>query len=70
MKEVEKEAYAHFGKLIKQDREKITKKGIQEIKLSDAEAKNYQETAYEASWKEVLKKDPQMAPKLRELLGK
>lgn len=70
MKEVERDAHAHFGKLIKEDREKITKKGIQEIKLPDAEAKKYLETAYEASWKEVLKKDPQQAPKLKEMLGK
>jgi TRAP-type transport system periplasmic protein len=70
MKEVEKEAYAHFGKLISQDRDKIKNKGIQEIRLAEAEAGRYLETAYEASWKEVLKKDPQQAPKLREILGK
>ena len=35
MQEVEREAYDHFGKLISQDREKIKKKGVQEIKLPE-----------------------------------
>jgi TRAP-type C4-dicarboxylate transport system substrate-binding protein len=70
MQEVEKEAYQHFGKLISEDRENLKKKGVQEIKLSAEEAGKYLETAYEASWKEVLKKDPQMGPQLRDLLSK
>lgn len=69
IQDMEKEAFAHFGKLISQDREKMKAKGIQEIKLPGAEATKYLETAYEASWKEVLKKDPQQAPKLRQMLG-
>ena len=69
MQEVEKEAYQHFGKLISEDRENLKKKGVQEIKLSAAEAEKYLQTAYEASWKEVLKKDPQMGPQLRDLLS-
>lgn len=70
MQEVEKEAYQHFGKLISEDRENLKKKGVQEIKLPADEAARYLETAYEASWKEVLKKDPQMGPQLRDLLSK
>jgi TRAP-type C4-dicarboxylate transport system substrate-binding protein len=70
MQEVEKEAYQHFGKLISEDREKIKKKGVQEIKLSAEEAEKYLQTAYEASWKEVLKKDAQMGAQLRDLLSK
>ena len=70
MQEVEKEAYLHFGKLIKEDRENLKKKGLQEIKLSASESEKYLQTAYEASWKEVLKKDPQMGPQLRDLLSK
>lgn len=70
MQEVERDAQAHFGKLISEDRDKIKKKGVQETKLPDDEAKKYLETAYEASWKEVVKKDAQNGPKLRELLGK
>ena len=70
MQEVEKEAYHHFGKLIKEDRENLKKKGLQELTLSAAESEKYLQTAYEASWKEVLKKDPQMGPQLRDLLSK
>jgi len=70
MQEVEKEAQEHFAKLISQDREKIKKKGIQEIKFSGEEAEKYLQTAYEASWKEVLKKDAQGGAQLRDLLGK
>jgi TRAP-type transport system periplasmic protein len=70
MQEAEKEAYEHFKKLISEDREKITKKGIQEIKLQKEEADKYLQTAYEASWKEVIKKDPQQGPQLRDLLNK
>jgi len=70
MQEVEKEAYQHFGKLISEDRENLKKKGVQEIKLSAEEAEKYLQTAYEASWKEVLKKDAQMGAQLRDLLSK
>jgi TRAP-type C4-dicarboxylate transport system substrate-binding protein len=70
IQEVEKEAFAHFGKLISLDREKLKAKGVQEVKLSGPEAAKYLETAYEASWKEVLKKDPQQGPKLRQMLDK
>jgi TRAP-type C4-dicarboxylate transport system substrate-binding protein len=70
MQEVEKEAYLHFGKLISEDRENLKKKGVQEIKLPPEEAEKYLQTAYEASWKEVLKKDPQLGAQLRDLLNK
>ena len=70
MQEVEREAFEHFGKLISQDREKIKKKGVQEIKLSGEEGERYLQTAYEGAWKEVLKKDPQGGAQLRDLLSK
>ena len=65
-----REAFEHFAKLISQDREKIKKKGVQEIKLSGEEGEKYLQTAYEASWKEVLRKDPQLGAQLRDLLTK
>jgi TRAP-type transport system periplasmic protein len=70
MQEVEKEAQEHFAKLISLDRDKIKKKGVQEIKLSGEEGEKYLQTAYEASWKEVLKKDAQGGAQLRDLLSK
>jgi len=70
MQEVEKEAQEHYAKLISQDREKIKKKGVQEVNLSKEEAEKYLQVAYEASWKEVLKKDVQLGAQLRDLLSK
>jgi TRAP-type C4-dicarboxylate transport system substrate-binding protein len=70
MQEVEREAFDHFTKLISQDREKITKKGVQEVTLPREESEKYLQIAYEAAWKEVLKKDPQGGAQLRDLLSK
>lgn len=70
IQEVEREAYEHFRKLISQDREKIKQKGVQEVTLSREEGEKYLQTAYEASWKEVLKKDAQSGAQLRDLLSK
>jgi len=70
VQEMEKEAYQHFGKLIREDRENLKKKGVQEIKLSAGEAEKYLQMAYEASWKEVLKKDALQGAQLQKLLGK
>jgi TRAP-type C4-dicarboxylate transport system substrate-binding protein len=70
MEEVEKEAHVHFSKSISLDREKIKKKGIQEIRLQGSEGEKYLQIAYEAAWKEVLKKDSQGGSQLRDLLSK
>lgn len=70
MEEVERDAHAHFSKLIRLDREKIRKKGVQEIRFQGNEAEKYLQIAYEAAWKEVLKKDPQGGAQLRDLLNK
>jgi TRAP-type C4-dicarboxylate transport system substrate-binding protein len=70
MQEVEKEAAQHFAKLISEDREKIKKKGVQETVLPKDEAGAYLQTAYEASWKEVLRKDTELGGQLKDLLGK
>ncbi len=68
--EMEREAFDHFMKLIAQDREKIKKKGVQELTLPEGESGKYLQIAYEAAWKEVLKKDPQSGAQLRDLLSK
>jgi TRAP-type C4-dicarboxylate transport system substrate-binding protein len=68
--EMEREALDHFLKLISQDREKIKKKGVQEANLPKEESEKYLQIAYEAAWKEVLKKDPQSGAQLRDLLSK
>ncbi len=70
IQEVEREGYDHFQKLIKEDREKIKKKGVQEAKLPQAEAEKYLQTAYDAGWREVMKKDAQGGAQLQSLLSK
>lgn len=70
MQETEIEAQKHFEKLIKEDRDKIIAKGVQEARLSPAEAKKYLDMAYESAWKEVLKKDADGGKKLRSLISK
>jgi TRAP-type C4-dicarboxylate transport system substrate-binding protein len=70
MKSTETAAQKHFAQLIQEDRQKIAAKGVQEAKLSAGEARNYLATAYEAAWKEVLKKDAEGGQKLRDMLGK
>jgi TRAP-type C4-dicarboxylate transport system substrate-binding protein len=70
MQETEAAAEKHFAQLIQEDRKKITAKGVQEVKLPAAEAQSYLNTAYEAAWKEVLKKDAEGGQKLREMLAK
>ncbi len=70
MQKVELEAEEHFNSLIKEDRQKIKNKGVQELRLPGNEAEKYLQIAYDADWKEVLKKDPQLGPQLQTLLAK
>jgi TRAP-type C4-dicarboxylate transport system substrate-binding protein len=70
MQATERKAYDHFKKLVQEDRQKLRKKGLKETRLTRAESDKYLRTAYEASWKEVLKKDAKQGAILRSLLGK
>lgn len=70
MQATEREVYDHIKKLVQEDRKKLKAKGIKEIRLSKIESDKYLQTAYEASWKEVLKKDPTQGAMLRALLSK
>lgn len=69
MQEVERRAYDHFKQLIAQDREKLQQKGLQVIELPPEEADKYLAAAYDAAWKQVIQKDPQLGPQLQKLLG-
>jgi len=44
--------------------------GIQAIRLNDADAKRFLDTAYETGWAGIIKQSPEHGPKLRELLSK
>ncbi len=69
MEEVEREAYDHYQKLIKEDREKIVAAGVQVSELSGEEATKYLETAYNSNWDSLLKAVPTEAGELKQLLG-
>lgn len=68
MIEVEKEMPAYFEDLYKKDRELLASKGIKVVKLSDDEAKQYLDMAYEAVWNEVKKTAPDYADKVKTAL--
>lgn len=67
--EVERDAAAHYAKLIEEERAFITSKGVQVISFTGAEKEMYLEAAYASGWKEVLKKSPENGAKMKDLLG-
>lgn len=68
--EVEHDAADHYAKLIEEEREFITSKGVQVIEFTGEDRKKYRDKAYEAGWQEVLKKGSDNATRMQELLGK
>ncbi len=70
MQATEAEAEKHFAQLIQEDRRQLIAKGVKEVKLAGDESRRYLETAYDAAWKEVLRKDEPGGRKLRELFAK
>jgi TRAP-type C4-dicarboxylate transport system substrate-binding protein len=68
--ESEKKVVAHFDDLAKKERPLLLKEGIQGIDLPPAEKEKFLKVAYEEGWKDILQKNPQTGPKLRELLTK
>jgi TRAP-type C4-dicarboxylate transport system substrate-binding protein len=67
--EVEHEAAEHYARLIKEEREFIKSEGVEVIEFTGEEGAQYLKTAYEAGWKEVLKKSPENGAKMKDLLG-
>jgi len=55
--------------LIKAERERQAKAGIQPIAFGPAESKKFLDLAYEVAWQAVIKRAPDSAPKLRQLAG-
>jgi TRAP-type C4-dicarboxylate transport system substrate-binding protein len=55
--------------LIKAERERQTKAGIQPIDFGPAESKKFVDKANEVGWQSVIKRAPETAPKLRQLSG-
>jgi TRAP-type C4-dicarboxylate transport system substrate-binding protein len=55
--------------LIKAERDRQTKAGIQPIDFGPAEGKKFIDKANEVGWASVIKRAPETAPKLRQLAG-
>lgn len=67
---LEHEASEHFAKIIQEERELIASKGVQVIRFSPDDEKQYLETAYKAGWDRVFSKNPADAAKLQKMIGK
>ena len=57
------------AELVKAERERQAKAGIQEIKFDDAASKAFTKKAYDVGWDSVIAKAPEAGKKLRELAG-
>jgi len=68
--EAEKRVVALFDDLAKQERPILLKEGMQVIDLPPAEKEKFLKVVYEEGWKDIIQKNPQTGPKLRELLTK
>ena len=68
--EAEKKVVANFEDLAKQERPLLLKEGIQVIDLPPAEKEKFLKVAYEEGWKDIIQKNPQTGPRLKELLTK
>jgi len=49
--------------------EEMQAQGVSEISLPSNEAPRFVETAYEATWEEIIKEDPEYGPKLKKLVS-
>ena len=50
--------------------EEMQAQGVSEVSLSEDEAQKFIDTAYEATWEEIIKEDPENGPKLKKLISK
>ena len=69
-KEVEHEASDYFTKIIKEERDHITNKGVQVLQFSPNDEKKYLETAYKSGWDRVFSKSAADAGKFKKMISK
>ncbi len=69
-KKTEHAASDHYAKLIKEERAFILEKGVEPITFSAEEKKTYIDTAYDAGWKQVMKRAPELAKEYKKLITK
>ena len=68
--EAERKIVAYYVEEIKKELPLLKQAGLQVIDLPPAEKEKFLKVAYEEGWKDVLQKNPETGPKLRELLTK
>ena len=68
MKAAEYEVVAKSQKLLEEEPAILKEKGLEFIEFSPADTKAYYDLAYSAGWEGIMKKAPEDAPKLQELL--
>ena len=62
------EFYKNLGK---EEWKIMVEKGVKPVRFAYAEdEKKYQSLAYDASWKDILEKSPELGPKLKSMLVK
>ncbi|HWI54479.1 MAG TPA: TRAP transporter substrate-binding protein DctP [Desulfobacteria bacterium] len=69
MRETEQLAADHYRKKMADTRQQMRRKGVKEITFSPEMVQKYLNTAYTSGWKQLLDASPQLAPKIKELLG-
>jgi TRAP-type C4-dicarboxylate transport system substrate-binding protein len=65
----EPEMQAYFEKQIEAEKKEMDKLGVQRIKFSDADAKQFLAAANEAFWEDLEKKTPEETKALKKMLG-
>jgi TRAP-type transport system periplasmic protein len=55
--------------LVKAERARQAKAGIESVDFGPAESKRFLERANEVAWQSVIKRSPEIGPKLRKLAG-
>jgi TRAP-type C4-dicarboxylate transport system substrate-binding protein len=63
-----RDAAERDAKKVAEEKELLKKAGMQFITFSEADPKRYLDMAYDSAWEGMIKKSPEYAPKLRELL--
>ncbi len=60
----------YYKKLGKESWEELVKSGVKPIKFPGTEGAEFQKTAYDVAWKNIIKKSPDLGPKLEKMLVK
>lgn len=65
--QAEKDVMKYVGEMNGKEDKALKRKGLEFLKLDDAEAKKFYAAAYDSHWKDILGKSPEYGPKLKAL---